>query len=585
MLRSATLGIEGHRFRIANGKEITRPISSVDRESGNKMGKGNAGFIGWMLVFVLLAGLVYGASMRRVLGGLQYKEFHRELVTAIANGRAEYALECCGEFMEREGGDAESYFVRAMALSELGRGEAATECAKRAVENMLSFGRFLAGPRGLFENLYGQAEFQDYAERQGVVLVGGPVVGAVTAHEASVWVRTAAEAEVTFEAKKAGDDNSEVVSDLVKTDGGKDYTGVLRLEGLSADTEYVYEVKVDGKFVDLKPRRRFRTFPEKGVKCKFSVGFGGGAGYTPWHERIWNTILWREPAAFLLLGDNVYIDTPEVRQTQRYCYYRRQSRREYRGFASTVPIFSIWDDHDFGTNDCTSSPDLDVPAWKGDVLEVFKENFVNPYYGGGRERPGCWFDFSIGEVDLFCLDCRFYRQNPAEVAEPSMLGGYQKEWLLEKLLSSEAEFKVVASSVPWSAGVKPGSKDTWDGFSAEREEIFSFIEDNGIEGVILLSADRHRSDARKIPREKGYDFYEFESSKLTNVHVHKLIEDAEGSEFIFGYNAKCSFGLLTFDLTQEDATVKYEIVNIDGEVIDSLTLKRSGLGFSEKGRR
>ncbi len=68
-----------------------------------------------------------------------------------------------------------------------------------------------------------------------------------------------------------------------------------------------------------------------------------------------------------------------------------------------------------------------------------------------------------------------------------------------------------------------------------------------VDGVILISADRHRSDAWKIERENGYDLYEFESSKLTNIHTHKIMLGA-----LFGYNQKCSFGLLTFDTTKTD---------------------------------
>ena len=56
---------------------------------------------------------------------------------------------------------------------------------------------------------------------------------------------------------------------------------------------------------------------------------------------------------------------------------------------------------------------------------------------------------------------------------------------------------------------------------AEREAIFSFINENKINGVVLISADRHRSDAWRIAREDGYAFYEFSSSKLTNVHTHR----------------------------------------------------------------
>ena len=37
-----------------------------------------------------------------------------------------------------------------------------------------------------------------------------------------------------------------------------------------------------------------------------------------------------DPAALLMLGDNVYIDQPEHLLCHKYCYYRRQARPEWR---------------------------------------------------------------------------------------------------------------------------------------------------------------------------------------------------------------------------------------------------------------
>ena len=250
-----------------------------------------------------------------------------------------------------------------------------------------------------------------------------------------------------------------------------------------------------------------------------------------------------------------------------------QSRPEYRRFIAATPLYAIWDDHDFTTNDGQGGPEISLPEWKIPVWQTFMNNWVNPYYAGGTDdQPGCWFDFSIADVDFFMLDGRYYRMDPRKNEKPSMLGAAQKKWLFDKLKASTGTFKILASPVPWAFGVKPGSKDPWQGFKAEREEIFSFLEAEKIDGVILLSADRHRSDARAIERENGYALYEFESSKLTNIHTHALIGGA-----IFGYNKKCSVGLLTFDTTLTDPQITYEIVNIDNDLIHTLTLKKSML--------
>jgi alkaline phosphatase D len=150
----------------------------------------------------------------------------------------------------------------------------------------------------------------------------------------------------------------------------------------------------------------------------------------------------------------------------------------------------------------------------------------------------------------------------------------QKKWLLETLANSRGTFKVLASPVPWTVGVKPGSKDTWDGYEAEREQIFSFLEAKRINGVLLIAADRHRTDLRVTPRPGGYDLYEFESSKLTNRHTHQVIETPG---LVWGYNKTCSFALMRFDTTAADPTVTFEAITIDQEKVHSHKLKLSEL--------
>ena len=322
-----------------------------------------------------------------------------------------------------------------------------------------------------------------------------------------------------------------------------------------------------------------RTLPDTSLKedaptDQFTIAFGGGAGYVSENERMWDTIGEIAPRTLLLLGDNVYIDDPETPAMQRFHYYRRQSQPEWTNLAKSVPIYAIWDDHDFTTNDGWGGPAIDEPAWKREVWKVFKENWDNPYYGGGDEKPGCWFDFRIGDVHFIMLDGRYYRESP-KTDNPSMLGPVQMKWL-KRTLREEATFKVICSNVPFAPKVKPGSTDTWDGYDGERQRIYQFIADQQIPGVIILSADRHRSDAYRVDTKiKGmYPLYEFSSSRLTNQHVHKIIESS-----LFGYNEKQSFGRVDFDLKAVDPMVKYTIINIDGKAIHSHQVKLSELRF------
>ncbi len=55
--------------------------------------------------------------------------------------------------------------------------------------------------------------------------------------------------------------------------------------------------------------------------------------------------------------------------------------------------------------------------------------------------------------------------------------------------------------------------------------------------------------------------YDLMSSRLTNMHTHNLMDGS-----LFGYNKKCSFGVLDFDTTAQDPFVSYTIKNIDNEI-------------------
>ena len=524
----------------------------------------------YLSIFVILTGFISGPD---IYAAEQYKLIARDAVSDIVDGKYDAAIEQFEDYLNEHPKDLESIYGMVVAYAQKQEIDKAVSYVQKAVDEGLPFARFLAGPRDLLKPLTSSPQFKTLAEKYAMELLHGPMLGCVTESSAKFWVRTVNEVPVEVIVKRADSGDSLQVRAAGKTSSKGDYTVVLGIKGLEPNTLYEYEIRIDGN--KKAKGGRFRTFSPSGKPTKFQVGFGGGAGFTPEHERMWDTISSHNLPAFLLLGDNVYIDNPTRPAVQQYCYYRRQSRPEFRNFVASTSIFAIWDDHDFTTNDAGGGPEIYFPEWKIPVWRTFTYNWNNPYYGGGEKQPGCWFDFSIGDVDFFMLDGRYYRDEPRS-ENPSMLGDAQKKWLFEKLKSSKATFKVLTSPVPWALGAKPGSRDPWQGYREEREQIFSFLESNRIDGVILISADRHRSDAWKIERENGYDLYEFESSKLTNIHTHKIMPGA-----MFGYNKKCSFGLLMFDTTKADPEVTYQIISIDNELIREFSLKKSQLTHSK----
>lgn len=501
----------------------------------------------------------------------QYKKQNRDRIAGIEDGMPEGAIHYFKSYLNHFPEDLESMYGLAVAYASQELIPEAMIYVKMAVENNLPVERFLAGPRNLVGPLLESTAFNDFIQGRYERLIHGPMLGNVTDSGASLWVRTYQPADVEVKVFEEGK-HYQAKSFTGSTEESRDVTGIVDITGLKSSTDYNYEIYVNGSryFSDGS----FSTYPEAGTPVQVTIGFGGGAGYTPWFEQLWDTLQTHNFDAFLHMGDNVYIDHPKHPETQRYNYYRRQSRPEFRRFVSNTSNYAIWDDHDFTVNDGHGSPHIEEPDWKKKVWELFSYQWNNPYYGGGEEQPGIWFDVNMGDVDLFFLDGRYYREEPGKYDTPSMLGDYQKQWLKEKLKVSMATFKLIVTPVPFAEGAKPGSKDTWEGFPQEREELFSFIEEHRIEGVVLVAADRHRSDAWKIARPGGYDLYELMSSKLTNWHTHGVMEES-----LFGYNKKNSFGVLSIDSTREDPQLIYSIYNIDNELIHQLTLYRSQLEF------
>ncbi len=510
----------------------------------------------------------------------------------IQTDRAEEAIEYTNRFVKEYPRliDEELFFMRAMAQAQLGKLNEAADSLEFAIEKAeLPPHRFLAGPRRMFAPMHNHPVFLDLWEQHKYDLVHGPMLGALTDNSVKVWVRTVSETSVRVSVSTSPEMEDPIVSQAVLSKATNDYTAVVPIENLQPDTRYYYTVMLGEKGRDTGSARNeirekhqtFRTNPILGKSTDFQVVFGGCAGYVPYHERVWDVIRRFEPRAFLTLGDNVYIDDPESPDQQQLMYYQRHSRPEFRRLVGSTPVYAIWDDHDFAMDDSEGGPEIDIPYWKPMVLGIFKENWVNPAYGI-EERPGVWFDFQIADVHFIMLDGRYYREDGGRWSEDgeripnaSMLGPHQLEWLKRTLTESDATFKVLISPVPWkydAKGTGVRRLDGWYGYAEERDEIFSWINEYGIEGVVLLSGDRHRSDAWLIERDDSYDLFEFSSAHFTNEHTHSVLDGS-----LIGFNDKNSFGLLSFDTDSDDPEVTYQIVDNDGYIQETLNVKLSQL--------
>lgn len=180
----------------------------------------------------------------------------------------------------------------------------------------------------------------------------------------------------------------------------------------------------------------------------------------------------------------------------------------FRQLTSSTPSYAIYDDHDFGPNDC------DGTHKKADeALATFKEYWPNPSYGQPGNK-GIYCSFVVGDVEFFLLDGRYQARKKQE----TMLGKVQYKWLCDGLMNSKSRYKVLASGVQFGR-VKA---DGWAGknYIGERNNLFNFIVENNISGVIGISGDVHRSDIYKLPIGEGRYFYDFTAGALSRKQRH-----------------------------------------------------------------
>jgi hypothetical protein len=118
------------------------------------------------------------------------------------------------------------------------------------------------------------------------------------------------------------------------------------------------------------------------------------------------------------------------------------------------------------------------------------------------------YRFRVSNCEFLALDTRSHRQmhdtqNPAQ-AGVSMLGRRQKEWLLEHVRASDADFIFVVSSVNFmvphvgGGAIRSTNKDdAWTVFLEEREELIQAFDRLG-KPVFILTGDLHNSFAIRI---------------------------------------------------------------------------------------
>jgi alkaline phosphatase D len=300
-------------------------------------------------------------------------------------------------------------------------------------------------------------------------------------------------------------------------------TAIAELSGLTPGTTYQYALDKNPKTTwtfTTQPLWQWRTdapdFRLALGSCTYindepfdRPGKPYGASY-----EIFESIAASKPDVMLWLGDNVYFREGDwdsrAGMVSRYTHTR--SVPEMQKLLPVCAHLAIWDDHDFGPNDATGNFIL-----KKEALEVFEKFWGNPTTGVPSVEGGAGITtrYQYSDMDFFMLDNRYHRvAHFVEGTETTMLGEDQIGWLIESLKESKAPFKLVAIGGQF---LNPAKKfENYSQYEEERKKILDLIRDNGIEGVIFLSGDRHCTELSSLTLDNGITVYDLTCSPLSS---------------------------------------------------------------------
>lgn len=407
------------------------------------------------------------------------------------------------------------------------------------------------------------------ARKNDIPLMGGPLLGKLNETSVNIWLRPATADPLVVKVKKPGS-SDEKSFEINSVEPGVEQR--ITVDGLSPATDYKYTVYLKKQKV---AEGRFTTAPTAGKKGTFKVAFGSCFHKIGLHNpNLIHQILQREPQVMMLLGDIAVDDRENRVNMHRSDYLLRDVSKAWSTLAANLPLYTSWDDHDYYNNDLGGIPEGFTAADREAVREVWQENWNNPE----NPNPGIFFSSRIGPVEVIMLDTRSLRENERRGEYNAYLGAEQLNWLKETLKKSDAPFKIISSGTMWSDYITPG-KDSWGTWDTKgREELFQFIEDENISGVLLVSGDRHGTRGFTIPRPSGFSFYEFQVASLGGVPGPVAIAKNNETQ-IFGYKGPdvIAFGEFTFNTSGNEPQVTFRLIDQYGNIIEEHTIPYSKL--------
>ncbi len=343
-----------------------------------------------------------------------------------------------------------------------------------------------------------------------------------------------------------------VAAGTVATSESVDFTVKVDADGLDSGTTYFYGFTCAGQ---RSPVGRTKTAPS-GAVDRLRFALVSCAKYTAGYFNVYARVAERDDLDFLLhVGDYIYeygnvdekANGPAIGRPvdpEHECWTVEHYRRRYAHYRldpdvqlvhERHPIIATLDDHEIADNTWREGAKSHDPTKHGEwdarksaALRAWRE-WLPVRLPPPPDEELIYRTFRLGELaDLFMLDGRTKRDAPTktsdmDAAERSILGEDEEGWLLDELERSDATWRLIGNDVmigqvfteflPEELGEplaevgvltkreRGPEPDQWDGYTAERDRLFRFLEEQQIENVVFLSGDVHTAWALELKRK------------------------------------------------------------------------------------
>lgn len=357
-----------------------------------------------------------------------------------------------------------------------------------------------------------------------IVLTSSPIVGDVGMRNARIWCQLTP-ASTGVPAVVLLDSTQQVQSYTPMSTTGLGNCYEVDITNLEPGNKYAYFIaESSGRAISdtlmctTQPLWQYRTDPPELSmlvgSCTYinepsydRPGKAYGGGY-----EIFDAMANESYDAMVWLGDNIYLREVDVASRSGFVhrYTHTRSTPEMQRLLSKGAHYAIWDDHDFGPNDCDGS--WVHAEWS---LQAFDAFWPNPDSGipGAPELNATQFQF--GDLEFFLLDNRTHRVNHTMgPGKRQILGEVQRNWLVQALRNSRAPFKLVAIGGQMISDA--AIYENFAQFPEERAWLLEQINELDIRGVVFLTGDRHNSELSKLQLPGGNWVYDWTVSPLTS---------------------------------------------------------------------